>query len=186
MIGRTRRKRWHDYTGHDALRVGSYNIHGCRGTDRRHDAERIADVINALGCDTVGLQEVHSSAGADVESMQLDIMARATGMQPISGLTRVRGDGHFGNALLTRRKVLDVRRHDLTFARREPRGALDVSIDVDGEAVRVIVTHLGLRPIERRYQVKRMLHLLHDIPKEQSVIVLGDINEWLPLGRPLR
>jgi len=186
MIKRSRRKGWHDYTGHDALRVGSYNIHGCRGTDRRHDAERIADVINALGCDTVGLQEVHSSAGADVESMQLDIMARATGMQPISGLTRVRGDGHFGNALLTRRKVLDVRRHDLTFARREPRGALDVSIDVDGEAVRVIVTHLGLRPIERRYQVKRMLHLLHDIPKEQSVIVLGDINEWLPLGRPLR
>src|SRR5262249_24884904 len=28
--------------------------------------------------------------------------------------------------------------------------------------------------------------LLRDIPMERTVIVLGDINEWLPLGRPLR
>jgi endonuclease/exonuclease/phosphatase family metal-dependent hydrolase len=61
-----------------------------------------------------------------------------------------------------------------------------VDLDVGGKIVRVIVTHLGLRPAERRFQVRQMLKLLHDIPPEQPVVVLGDINEWLPLGRPLR
>jgi endonuclease/exonuclease/phosphatase family metal-dependent hydrolase len=183
---RGRRKRWHDYTSHDCLRVGSYNVHGCRGSDRRADAARIAQVIAGMGCDTVGLQEVNSRAGAGLELPQLDVLEQATGMRAIPGLTIVHHDGHYGNALLTRRKVLAVCRHDLSYARAEPRGALDVELDVDGVAVRVMVTHLGLRPIERRFQVKKMLRLLHDIPKEQPVVVLGDINEWLPLGRPLR
>ncbi|MGE5524550.1 MAG: endonuclease/exonuclease/phosphatase family protein [Rhodospirillaceae bacterium] len=183
---RGRRRRWSDYTGQDCLRVGSYNVHGCRGTDRRADAGRIAQVITELECDTVGLQEVNSRIGEGVEPPQLDVLEQATGMEAIPGLTIVHHDGHYGNALLTRRKVLTVRRHDLSYRGSEPRGALDVELDVDGVPVRVMVTHLGLRPVERRFQVKQMLKLLHDIPKEQPVIVLGDINEWLPLGRPLR
>jgi endonuclease/exonuclease/phosphatase family metal-dependent hydrolase len=186
MIRRGKRKRWHDYIDHDCLRVGSYNVHGCRGTDRRADARRIAQVITEMGCDTVGLQEVNSRAGDGLEVPQLDALEQGTGMAAVPGLTIIHHDGHYGNALLTRRKILEVRRHDLSYGRSEPRGALDVELDVDGVAVRVMVTHLGLRPIERRFQVKRMLRLLHDIPKEQPVIVLGDINEWLPLGRPLR
>ncbi|HLO64437.1 MAG TPA: hypothetical protein VK165_15875, partial [Azonexus sp.] len=52
--------------------------------------------------------------------------------------------------------------------------------------IRVFVTHLGLRPAERRYQVRRMLELIAEVPADQAVVVLGDINEWLPVGRPLR
>jgi len=52
--------------------------------------------------------------------------------------------------------------------------------------VRVIVTHLGLWPAERRYQVKAILRLLKQTPICERVVVLGDINEWLPMGRPLR
>jgi len=134
----------------------------------------------------VGLQEVDNRPGGGHDSMQLDYLAHATQMEPIAGLTIVRHEGHYGNALLTRRKVLAVHRHDLSFLRREPRGALDVELDVAGEAVRVVVTHLGLWPSERRFQIKRMLPLLSGIAPEQPVIVLGDINEWLPVGRPLR
>ena len=64
--------------------------------------------------------------------------------------------------ILTRRRVLDVRRVDLTVYRREPRGALDVDLDIDGRTVRVLVTHLGLLPGERRKQVRRLLDLLGD------------------------
>jgi endonuclease/exonuclease/phosphatase family metal-dependent hydrolase len=167
------------------LRIASYNIHGARGGDRRLDVPRIARVISELGCDTVGLQEVNSRNGAG-EAPQLDRLAALTGMTAIAGLTIVHDDGHYGNALLTRRAVLAVRRHDLSYARAEPRGALQVELDVEGERVHVLVTHLGLRPAERRYQVRRMLELLHDLPKNEPVVVLGDINEWLPLGRPLR
>jgi endonuclease/exonuclease/phosphatase family metal-dependent hydrolase len=82
--------------------------------------------------------------------------------------------------------VLAVRRLGFTYGGREPRNALDVDLEVAGETVRVIVTHLGLWPAERRYQVRQILKLLKETPICERVIVLGDINEWLPLGRPLR
>jgi endonuclease/exonuclease/phosphatase family metal-dependent hydrolase len=154
--------------------------------DGRRDTGRIASVIRDLDCDAVGLQEVDSRAGAHADSMQLDYLARATGMEALAGPTILRHDGDYGNALLTRRPVLAVRRHDISFASREPRGALDVDLDVDGRRVRVIVTHLGLRASERRYQVKLLLKLLHPVEPGELVIALGDINEWLPVGRPLR
>jgi endonuclease/exonuclease/phosphatase family metal-dependent hydrolase len=87
---------------------------------------------------------------------------------------------------LTRRKVLAVRRLGFTYSRREPRNALDVDLEVAGAAVRVIVTHLGLVPAERRYQVKALLEVLRSTPAQERLVVLGDINEWLPLSRPLR
>jgi endonuclease/exonuclease/phosphatase family metal-dependent hydrolase len=163
--------------GPECLRIASYNVHGCSGTDGKKDAQRIVQVIDELGCDTVGLQEV---------DYRLEYIARKLGMQAIPGLTLARHDGPFGNALLTRRKVLDVRRLGFTYSRREPRNALDVDLEVNGETVRVIVTHLGLWPAERRYQVKKILEMIRATPSCERVIVLGDINEWLPLGRPLR
>jgi endonuclease/exonuclease/phosphatase family metal-dependent hydrolase len=163
--------------GAECLRIASYNVHACRGTDGRKDAARIVGVIEELGCDTIGLQEV---------DYRLDYIGRKLGMQAIPGLTLARHDGPFGNALLTRRKVLEVRRLGFTYSRREPRNALDVDLEVNGETVRVIVTHLGLWPAERRYQVQQILKLLKETPSSERVVVLGDINEWLPLGRPLR
>ena len=163
--------------GPDVLRIASYNVHGCCGADGKKDAQRIVQVIQECGCDTVGLQEV---------DYRLDYIAHKLGMEPIPGLTLERHDGPFGNALLTRRKVLAVRRLGFTYSGREPRNALDVEIEVAGEPVRVIVTHLGLWPAERRYQVKKILHLIRETPTCERVVVLGDINEWMPYGRPLR
>lgn len=171
----------------DRFRIASYNIHGCVGLDRRRAPWRVVKVLRELDCDVVGLQEVNSNPGPHVHSMQLDYLATQIGMQAIAGATILRHQGHYGNALLTRCPVLEVRRHDLCFSsRREPRGALDVDLEIHGEPVRVIVTHLGLNPGERRFQVKQLLSLLHAGKPEQLVVVLGDINEWLPMGRPLR
>src|SRR5580765_5204952 len=164
--------------GSGCLRVASYNVHACRGRDGKKDPSRIAAVIDEMGCDTVGVQEA--------EDWQLDVIAAGTGMQAVPGLTHLRHDGHYGNALLTRRKVLAVRRHGFTWSGREPRNALDVDLEVGREKVRVIVTHLGLWPAERRFQVQEILKLLRHTPHSERIVVLGDINEWLPLGRPLR
>jgi endonuclease/exonuclease/phosphatase family metal-dependent hydrolase len=172
--------------GPDCLRIASYNVHRCKGSDGRCDASRVAQVIEEIGCDTVGLQEVDNRADVAHDSMQLDFLADATRMQAIAGHTIVHHEGHYGNALLTRRPVLGVRRHQLTFKSREPRNALEVDLDVAGRRVRVIVTHLGLWPAERRYQARSLLTLLREVAPEQPVVVLGDINEWMPMGRPLR
>jgi endonuclease/exonuclease/phosphatase family metal-dependent hydrolase len=162
--------------GPDCLRIASYNVHGCVGCDGVDDAARVGRVITELGCDTVGLQEVHGLA----------VLKEALGMELVAGKPHLWHDRHVGNALLTRRKVLEVRHHEFGWPGREPRTALDVDLDVAGETVRVLVTHLGLRPAERRYQVRKILDLLRHIPIHERVIVLGDINEWLPLSRPLR
>jgi endonuclease/exonuclease/phosphatase family metal-dependent hydrolase len=163
--------------GPECLRIASYNVHGCRGGDGKKDAARIARVIEELGCDTIGLQEV---------DYRLDYIAQKLGMHAIPGLTLARHDGPFGNALLTRRTSSTLRRLGFTYSGREPRNALDVDLEVNGETVRVIVTHLGLWPAERRYQVKKILEMIRATPSYERVVVLGDINEWLPLGRPLR
>ena len=66
--------------------------------------------------------------------MQLEYLAKALGMQAVAGSTIVRHEGEYGNALLTRRRILDVKRHDLSFRRFEPRGALEVDIEVEGSS----------------------------------------------------
>ncbi|HEY8507064.1 MAG TPA: endonuclease/exonuclease/phosphatase family protein [Steroidobacteraceae bacterium] len=170
----------------DVLRIASYNIHRCVGSDFRRDVERVARVILEMDCDTVGLQEVDNRGGEGHDSMQLDYLAQATGMHAIAGATILRHEGHYGNALLTRRRIVSICRHDLSFRRYEPRGALEVDLEVGGNIVRVLVTHLGLWRVERKYQVQKILARIREFPDEQSIVVLGDINEWLPLGRPLR
>jgi endonuclease/exonuclease/phosphatase family metal-dependent hydrolase len=51
--------------------------------------------------------------------------------------------------------------------------------------LRVVATHLGLRPAERREQVQRLLRLFTWGPDERAVL-MGDLNEWFLWGRPLR
>jgi endonuclease/exonuclease/phosphatase family metal-dependent hydrolase len=171
---------------YEPLRIASYNIHRCKGTDGCRDVKRVAQVILELGCDTIGLQEVDSHGGPGTDSRQLEYLAEATGMEAVAGTTMIRHDRNYGNALLTRRKILAVRRHDLSFRRFEPRGALEVDLDVSGAMIRVFVMHLGLLPYERRFQMRKVLALLREMPLDQPVVVLGDVNEWLPISRPLR
>ena len=167
------------------LRIASYNIHECVGADGRRDPERVALVLRELDADVIGLQEVDARLGITRTSMQMQYLANTLRLHAVSGPTRQRGSGHYGNALLTRRPVLNVRHVDLTVYRREPRGAIDADLDVDGAVVRVIVTHLGLLPGERRTQVRRLLDILGQT-RSDVVILLGDINEWFAIGRPLR
>lgn len=167
------------------IRVVSYNIHECVGVDGRRYSARIAAVLREIDADIIGLQEVDARPSATSESMQMEYLAATLGHHAVAGPTLQRLNGEYGNALLTRRRVLDVRKVDLTVYRREPRGALDVDLDIDGTTVRVVVTHLGLLPGERRTQVRRLVDVLGE-SRSDVVILCGDINEWFAVGRPLR
>jgi endonuclease/exonuclease/phosphatase family metal-dependent hydrolase len=170
----------------ESIRVASYNVHGGIGSDGEFQPERIAGVITELGADVVGLQEVHSGTGT---YSMLETLARATGMQSIAGPTLTReSHGEFGNGLLTKHRVVSVRQLDLAVWGREPRGALDVLLDC-GFPLRVLATHLGLRPWERREQVAKLLEALTEDEGRGgpiTTVLLGDINEWFLWGRPLR
>ncbi len=164
------------------LRVATWNIHGGIGLDGRYDVARIVDVLHEIDADIVGLQEV---ASLELHGEFLTQLKRATGFHVVSGPTLSRRGSDFGNALLARYPVRKVTRLDLSLPRCEPRAAIDVILDVRGSAVRVMVTHLGLRPYERRDQVQRILDVMEhegDIP----TVLMGDVNEWYLWGRPLR
>ena len=162
----------------------SYNIHQCVGIDRRRSPARIAQILNELDADVIGLQEVHSENNGTGESHQMEYLAQATGRTAIAGPMIARANGEYGNVLLSRHPVINTRRLDLSVPGREARGAIDADIDTGDGVLRVIVSHLGLRVRERIYQTKC---LLAGIAKESTtpVIVLLDFNEWFPLAFPI-
>ncbi len=163
--------------------VATWNIHMGRGADGRRDLERTAAVIRALEIDCIGLQEVenHHHPGGD----DLTRLAAATGLQAVPGPTLFKPGGDYGNALLSRWPVLRVERHDLSVPGREPRGLLIAHLQTPELRLQVAVTHLGLRPAERRRQVATILGHLPGDPTV-PLLLLGDFNEWLLWGRPLR
>lgn len=168
------------------LAVASYNIHSGVGLDGRCSANRIARVLEELDCDVFALQEVDNQPGDHEESMQLDYFARRLRMTAVPGLRIVRHTGEYGNAVLTRLPVIAVRRHDLSHSGFEPRGALDVRMDLQGRELRVIATHLGLRRAERRAQWRTLMAVLAQAPEDIPTILLGDMNEWYRGAQMLR
>ncbi|HEY6364114.1 MAG TPA: endonuclease/exonuclease/phosphatase family protein [Candidatus Binatia bacterium] len=165
------------------LTAVSYNIHQCVGTDGKRDPQRIATVIQDTKADIIGLQEVDFNLLGERKSHQLDYLADATGMRAVAGPTIRRADIEFGNALLTCLEITNVRFHDLTVVRRQPRGVIDAEILCEGKIVRVLVTHFGLALNERRRQAQSLIRILRQQRADYALtLVIGDINEWRPRG----
>jgi len=165
------------------IRVATWNVHSCVGTDRRHDPARTAAVISELDADVVALQEFQYPADIALETRTPVVLERLDRYECALGPTLTRLTHSFGNVLLTRHPIRDLRRLDLSHQRREPRGALAATMDVHGVDLHVVATHLGLRPAERRLQVRRIMEHIETL-SSGFLVVLGDFNDWLP-GRSL-
>jgi endonuclease/exonuclease/phosphatase family metal-dependent hydrolase len=157
------------------LGIATYNIHRAVGRDGREDPGRVAAVIGEMAPEILALQEVEAARA----TLHTALLSQTTGHRVVLGPTLQRGDGEYGNALLVRCRVLDVRHIDLSVPRREPRGALDVDLDVDGCPLRAVTTHFGLSIPERNAQIVRLLEALRGGPGH-PLVLLGDINEWRP------
>jgi endonuclease/exonuclease/phosphatase family metal-dependent hydrolase len=167
------------------LRLASYNIHIGVGRDGHFHPERIESVLRECEADVIALQEVQLGEGT------FDMLAHltsATGFTALAGPTLTHPThGHYGNALLSRHPVTRHRRLDLSVPGHEPRGALDATVDCgNGVGLRVIATHLGLRPTERRLQVRSLLREVSADTHRGPTVLLGDLNEWFLWGRTLR
>ena len=187
--------------GGPRLRVATYNVHACIGTDGRHDPARVAGVIGELDADIVALQEFTYPASVALDTRSPVVLTTLDRYECALGparqnVTRENVTHCFGNALFTRHRIVDVHRLDLSVERREPRAGLAATVDIGGTLIHVLAVHLGLRLHERRFQVRQILKYLDSV-RNSLFVVLGDFNDWLPgrsvahvldqrLGRPPR
>jgi endonuclease/exonuclease/phosphatase family metal-dependent hydrolase len=161
------------------LRIATYNVHSCVGRDGRRDPERVSRVIAELDADVVAIQEFTYPMDVAIETRKLASLPALEEYECALGPTLERRSNRFGNLVLTRHPIRELQRIDLSMDRREPRGALAVTIDVEGVELHVLATHLGLKLRERELQVRRILEHV-DAMGAASVVVMGDFNDWLP------
>ncbi|MEO5374306.1 MAG: endonuclease/exonuclease/phosphatase family protein [Alphaproteobacteria bacterium] len=164
------------------LTVASYNIHRCIGSDGRLRPQRVLRVLREIDADIVALQEVavtHEGRGQAPETDQLSYLAGGLGYAVVAGPNLMSHQGRFGNALLTRCRILESQPVDLAVPGCVPRSALDVRLQSGQILLRVVATHLGLRRSERREQIARLTAALASAREWADItIVLGDFNEW--------
>jgi endonuclease/exonuclease/phosphatase family metal-dependent hydrolase len=165
------------------LRAATYNLHSCIGGDRRYDPERSLKVLQEIDADVLALQEVGGYLHNGVE--QIHFLEERLGMHAVAGPNITRRGTQFGNAILVRGKVRESRRVDLNILPFEPRGAIDAVADTAAGPLRIIATHLGLFPRERRQQIDRLAAVLqrHHWP---LTVFLGDFNIFGPERSVLR
>jgi endonuclease/exonuclease/phosphatase family metal-dependent hydrolase len=159
------------------LRIVSYNVHACVGSDGRFAPERIADLLAALDADFVALQEVEDRdvGGTPVSAF----LARRLGMHAYPGPTLERRDADYGNLLLAKPEATAVTRHEISVPGREPRGIIEADFRAHDVTLRLFVTHLGLSGAERKKQLDLLLTVIGR--EGADVLVLAaDFNEWAP------
>ena len=164
------------------IRIATYNIHKCRGLDRRTDPERIADVIKELDADAVAIQEVLDVKDGRPEFDQARrIKLQLQGYASCFGENRILHGGSYGNMTLSRFPVQLCQNYDVTWRKRERRGCLRTDLQIsDSAALHIFNVHLGTGFIERRHQVRRLLSadVLNQTAFRGPRIVVGDFNEW--------
>lgn len=159
------------------LRVVTYNVHRCRGVDRRLRPDRIAAVLADIDADVVALQEVVGTGPRhEGQAAQLGAML---GMGWVMAPTRKYRGHLYGNVVLSRLPIVRHTQWDLTWQTCEPRGCQRVDIDAGGKPFHIYNVHLGTAVLERRTQAARLAHIVTDRRTHGPKIVLGDFNEWL-------
>jgi endonuclease/exonuclease/phosphatase family metal-dependent hydrolase len=168
------------------LRLVSWNVHGCVGTDGRFAPERTAAVLGSLRPDVVLLQEVGDSRGIHPPVDQAQSLASALGLTCALGITLPREPHGYGNATLTRLPVLDSEIWDLSVRGREPRCCLRVVVGHDGFRLTTVNVHLGLGLSERKRQLNILISRGGALDGVDGPLVMGgDFNDF-PAGRVSR
>lgn len=159
------------------LRVATWNVHSCIGSDGRHSPGRVRRLARAIEADIMALQEVDSRVNGRDGFEEL-----GTALGPASAHCRTlrTPDGDYGHMLLSRWPIARWDIHDISVRGREPRSVIDGIIETGSGQVRVLSTHLGLGQRERIRQVAMIADLLGD--PATATILLGDFNEATGFG----
>lgn len=159
------------------LRILTYNVHSCIGSDRRSDPTRIAEVIADCRADIIALQELDVRRARTGGIDQAHAIAAHLNMTAHFHPALHVEEEQYGDAILTALPADLIKAGPLPSI-GEPRGAIWVSVKVGGVELQVLNTHLGLSRRERLEQVACLLGPLWlGSPRCQAPRVLvGDFN----------
>ena len=163
-------------------RIVTYNVHRCVGNDRRLDVGRVAAVLAELNPDIVALQELDVGRARTGHVDQAHEIARRLEMSHHFHPALQVEEERYGDAILTSYPERLVKTGPLPGYPRiralEPRGAVWVEVDVDGRALQIINTHLGLVPREQQIQAAHLAGpaWLEHADCAWPAILLGDFN----------
>ncbi|MEZ4402628.1 MAG: endonuclease/exonuclease/phosphatase family protein [Kofleriaceae bacterium] len=168
------------------VRVVTYNIHKCiGGVDRRYDPGRTIACLEHFAADVILLQEVDAGVKRSNGDHQASLLADGLGLRHYAWFPNVtvRGGGTYGNAVLSRFPLDEMRNIDLTVPPKKRRSALHVACRIrdHGRAhtLHVFNMHLGLAQYERRIQVANFIesHPLYGLHHDTPVVIGGDLND---------
>jgi endonuclease/exonuclease/phosphatase family metal-dependent hydrolase len=163
---------------HLDVRIATYNIHRCRGIDRRTSPVRIAEVLRDIHADVIALQEVIGAGPAGAG--QAEEIGAALGMGWVMTTVRQLRRHLFGNVVLSRFPIAHHSHYDLSWRTCEPRACQRADLDLgQGRVLHVYNVHLGTAVLERRYQAPRLASYVHDHRVHGPKVILGDFNEWM-------
>lgn len=154
------------------MRVLTWNVHSCIGTDRRFDPERVKRCIRELAPDIAALQEVDSRR--DLRD-GFELLGDSLGDHRAEARTIRTADGDYGHMLLSRWPITSWTAHDISFGKREPRSLIEARVETDTGPISVLSTHLGLNLGERRSQAITVAALAE--ADQVPTVVMGDFNE---------
>jgi endonuclease/exonuclease/phosphatase family metal-dependent hydrolase len=157
------------------VRIMSYNLHQGYAASGMQDLEALARTIEASGAEIVALQEVSRGWLINGSTEMLTWLARRLRMHAAWGPA---ADAAFGNAILSRRPIVNAGRIEVPrVGRPMRRGAVWAAVDLGGgEALIVIATHLHHVEAHghvRELQALAVANLWHERPR---TVVLGDFN----------
>ena len=160
------------------MRIATWNIHKCVGSDGIFNPERIISVIGKIKPDVMALQEADERFGRRKGLLSTDKLA-AHGLRivPVKG-NKADSHGWCGNVVAVSASMKVINCELLKLPGIEPRGAIivDAFHTPSDTAVRVIACHMGLL---RRCRIQQVKSIVPYIKNARGVVfVIGDTNEW--------
>lgn len=158
------------------LRVLTYNIQHGAGADGKVDLERQAAVIRRLKPDLVALQEVDDRTQRTQNVDQATELGRLTELHVRFAHQLDFEGGRYGQAILSRFPCSDLTVHWLPGRPdRERRIAGSVTVDIGGEKLTFVTTHLHHNNTKlREEQTEELCRVFGN--EQTPVIVAGDLN----------
>lgn len=159
------------------LRILSYNIRHCAGTDDKLDVARTADAIKTVGPDFVGLQEVDKEVGRSESVNQPSVLGKKLGMDAAFGSFMDFDGGEYGLAVLSKHPLRSARSLRLP-AGNEPRVALFAeAVLPDGQTITLVNVHFDWVDDDgfRFSQASHLAEVLKSL--KTPFVLLGDFND---------